>query len=229
MRFSLRLACLFVTAACLLRALGASAQDQATSDAASPRPATQNTEQTIIAGGNVYKVETKTIQPTEFTIFADFIDRLGTEDLQIKAATEQGGKLIGTRTNYSRLMNIREDEEQDMWNIILDAFYRVGENDRQFELAVHEAQDASFESDPNRSHELETRKAALSQERPKIYQEAIVKLNQVLGAEAFNKLNAYVFRLLGKPGPIRFVTYVGPAGQNNPDGPDASRVQAVHP
>lgn len=123
MRFSLRLACLFVTAACLLRALGASAQDQATPTALAPQPSAQNAEQTIIAGGNVYKVETKTIQPTEFTIFADFIDDIGAEDLQFKRETEEGKDPVLGKINFSKVMGIREDEEQDMRYIFLDAFY----------------------------------------------------------------------------------------------------------
>lgn len=89
--------------------------------------------------------------------------------------------------------------------------------------------DARLQGNQSKSRQLESKLDVLGQEPPKIYQEAITKVKDTLGDQAFAKISEYVYHRDGRPRPTRIITYVGPAEQNNPDGPDARRVQAVHP
>lgn len=216
---------LLLAAGCITHALAvtALAQDQ-TSTAAPERQIVQPVPRIVVAAdGKRYRIEVRTLQITEFMRFAEFTDKIEWEDLQFKAETEQGKNPVMPKANYSQLMHIREDEEQDMRNIFLSAFYQVRENDRQ---------SGEFAQELHRhySAELEAKMNALDLQRPTIYEEAIAKLKRQLGEETFKKVDEYVIRLEGK---TRTETIVGPADPVNPNQPGSSPVAgktpAMHP
>jgi hypothetical protein len=223
MKYSLRPVRLFVMAACVSQALvfNVFAQDQATPPATGQPHATPRI--VVGADGKRYRIETRTQPITEFMRFAEFTDKIGWEDLQFKAETEQGKNPVMPKANYSQLMRIREDEEQDMRNIFLGAFYQVRENDKQSGEYVQELR-------RKYSAELEAKMNELDMRRPKIYEEAIAKLKQQLGEETFKKIDAYVIQLEGK---TRTETVVGPANASSSSqpgsNPDNGKAPQVHP
>ena len=231
MNSPLRTTCLFVMASFAFQVLVVSlcAQTQATTTVAPPQNPAQRIPQTVISNGNKYRIEIQTLEKTESEVFSEFIKDIGSEDLQFKAETEQGKDPVIGRRNYSKLMGIREDEEQDMRNIFLRAFYQMKEHDAQCQNLMREL-NHSYKADLKVKTDLKAQIDAMDKERPSIYEEAIVKVKQVLGAETFNKVDLYVSQLEGKTDTVRKVTYVGPAGQpQQKDKSDINTNTVVHP
>ena len=205
---------LLLAAACAAHALAitALAQDQTTA-AATERQIAQPAPRIVVAAdGKRYRIEVRTHPITELMRFAEFIDDIGWEDLQFKAETEQGKNPIIGRRNYSQLMHIREDEEQDMRNIFLGAFYQGREYDKQ-------SNEDADELHRHHSAEAEARLNERDRQRPKIYEEAIAQVKRQLGEETFKKVDEYVIRLEGK---TRTETIVGPADPPSPNQPGNS-------
>jgi hypothetical protein len=136
--------------------------------------------------------------------YIDLIDAIGWEEIQFQSETQQGKDHAVPRRDYSRQMGISQAQEQVMRAILLDAFNQIRENDRKWSAyndAVHQNWGATSSAELTaESHESDKR-------RLKIYEEAVTKLRQALGEEAFNTMDAWVdqnertFRTPGKPKP----------------------------
>ncbi|MGA2889362.1 MAG: hypothetical protein ABSE51_15040 [Terracidiphilus sp.] len=121
-----------------------------------------------------------------------FALQIGNEDSTTQAKMKEDPEIIYTRYDYSKLFGISEDEEQAMHTIILDTYYRLQENQKQY-LAAHLAVLSSPRNDPERDAKL-AKRAELEQEKHKILEDARAKLMQVLGDEDFKKLDEYEFK-----------------------------------
>ena len=126
------------------------------------------------ASDSAYPDEVQPSWPDRLWAYRDFIDQIGSEDGTRKRAIEEGKELLTPIFDYSRYWNMRKDEEQTMRAILIDAYIRVKENDRQ-------AMEANNEAHRNNSAEAAARRDALVQSRPKIYLEAVAKLRHELG------------------------------------------------
>jgi len=99
----------------------------------------------------------------------------------------QEGRTPRSRASF-KFLGIREDEEQAMRALLVNAKHQIEENDRQ-------CTEARLELDQNHSEELKAKVEALKRHRPEIVDETVVKLRQELGVEDFKKLDAWVYRI----------------------------------
>jgi len=96
--------------------------------------------------------------------------------------------------HWTKILGIREDEEQAMRTITTDAWRRIKEiNDRDYASVMERRQDTSTE---NIEKFLALNKE-LARQRKQILDETIAKLRQELGEEDFKKLDAWVYRIYG--------------------------------
>ena len=124
--------------------------------------------------------------------FNSFFYGVGTEDDRIQQEIQEGKENIAARTNYSKQMDIREDEEKVLHTIALDAYHRLTENSEQLSEARHKfwRENGYGRPDPP---EIQ----AINQNFGKIIDETLAKLRQQLGEETFTKVDYGIFDLEG--------------------------------
>lgn len=82
---------------------------------------------------------------------------------------------------------------------MVDAFHKVTELDREFQILNDEVRQHS-------SAELVAKRDALDAQRPKIYEDAISELRSALGEDAFNRLNRLLYQMAEGAGTIKVVS-----------------------
>jgi hypothetical protein len=190
MTFRSRIKCLLLATACAYQALAINpiANCQA-STAVSPSENIQSMQQAPSSDDGLTK-QGQPSWPGRFRAYTLFIEIIGRQDIQGQNSSQQDKGSVPKKANYAEIIGIREDEEQAMRTILMDAFYRVRENDRQFSALNEEAHRAN-------DVELGAKRDALGKLRSKIYDDAISKLRQELGEESFTKVDAYLYMLVG--------------------------------
>jgi hypothetical protein len=153
--------------------------------------------------------------------FYEFIDRVGREDERIQFRIQSGDDPIPQRTDYGRLISIREDEEHAMHWILLDAYHRLDENQKTYKERLEEANgdpvgsckelaDADAKEDAIRTEE--------GKRKEFILEDAVFKVYRELGEEDFKKVDEFAYKTMGPgrqfPGSITFhhapYKYAGP-------------------
>jgi hypothetical protein len=134
--------------------------------------------------------------------FYNLIEFVGKEDEGIHKDMREGKDSVRERTNYRQVMRIREDEEQAVHTILVDAYYRLKENQKEH---AGQAQEIYQDHLPVDTCE-EFRKLEILQDENRfdegkkggaILDEAIFHVYQELGEEDFKKVDRYAYELWG--------------------------------
>jgi hypothetical protein len=147
-------------------------------------------------------------------VYEFLIDSIGNDEAHVQQEIREGKEPTHIRLDLVKIIGFREDEQQATRTILLDAFLRLQELNKQFMAAGRELHQ-------NPGPESKAKWDAMAQQGPKIMQETIDKLRQELGKEAFQKLDAYANRQFGGvikgPTPPRHSTQEPQQPQDTPN------------
>lgn len=124
------------------------------------------------------------LRPYRDTYFDFFITQLGDEDVTAKGDTADEKK-PRTKTNYSRLFGISEDEEAAMRRILVEAFYRLKANDEEY------LQRSSAYSTSRNASDYSLR--MVNERRSQIYIETLDQLKRGLTSNGFKRVDSEAF------------------------------------
>jgi CRISPR/Cas system-associated endonuclease/helicase Cas3 len=137
--------------------------------------------------------------PGQLDEYQAFLPQFAQEDAEfqhnIKEGKEQEKEFFWR--SYISNMRLREDEVQEMRTIILDAWDRQKELQRQFDITY-----GKIGHPINHNVDSETKsnaRRALHIEKLKIDADVIAKLKQAFGKEDFKKLDEYLYQRSHKP------------------------------
>jgi hypothetical protein len=162
-------------------------------------------------------------RPSHLDTFAAFVREIGMDDLSARREAITGNKQphVDWKSQNRTFIGLSDDNWQSAYAILLDASQQVSNwgDDMQDALGW---KDGRFQPDRSQpATERAVRFDALTQRGDRIVEDALTKLRQQLGDEAFNKLDAFVYQREGgqriinrgpiKRGPIETAKAVSPA------------------
>ena len=181
---------LFVLAACICQVLAVThlAQGQSASDPVQKETGTYAAQQSQTTSANPTGNE-KPQKVGREGAYGNFLYLEGLGEMYRQARSLAGQDVLD-REDYSKGLDLREDENNDVWRIILDAYQKIVANDKK--LATVPPQ-----TDDNPSPDVDTRirKVTLDwhQTQVAIIKAAIAQFQQSLGEDHFKIFDAYVY------------------------------------
>ena len=152
-----------------------------------PQQNPQPAHETVPSGAGAH--DGKTPPVANRRAYDSFFGEVGREDDRIQRETQERKEQIAGRTNYSKGMQIRQDEEQILHSIAINAYHRLAENDRQFQEAYDEFHRA-HKPWPVGSYPPELE--AVLQNAARIVDETVAELNAELGEKSFERVDAWI-------------------------------------
>ena len=195
MATSLRSFRLLVTAACVFLALPLSRLACGQADAAVITQG-QDTGPVRPPAGSSDGAGEWVPRPYELHAYEQFFSFIAMEEDGAEVALREGREPY--RMSLKKYLFIREDEEQVVRAISVDADHKIKASDAEFRRLNDEIGNGQ-----NHSPELIAAREAAGQAPARILKEAVVKLRQSITPESFEKVESYVFRCAMLPLPSR--------------------------
>jgi hypothetical protein len=130
----------------------------------------------------------------DLAVYENFMMYVGSEDDRIQKEIQGRAAHVDGRTNFSEAIGINKQEEQDILVILLDAYHRREEIQKQRIAVMHEGDIAAARSDQLGVLTAQAKEAALIKARASIYTDMWTELKSHLADATLRKLDTYVNR-----------------------------------
>jgi hypothetical protein len=137
----------------------------------------------------------------DLVLYESFMEYVGAEDDRIQKQIRQEAARIEIRTNYSDAIGINKDEERVILAILIDAYHRREEIQKQKNLAMREGGIALVRQDQQGVLSAQVREAELIKARGRIYIDMWAELKKQVADGSLRKLDAYINREFTESGP----------------------------
>lgn len=124
--------------------------------------------------------------------YREFIWLHGGKDSTVQRAIEEGKQPSVDRTNFSTFLHTREDDEEAIHSILLDAFRHIKANRDKLSADLSEVYSTGYGKEQD--DKVSTLNKASIQNEKTIIDEAMSRFERELTAEDFKKLDTYIYR-----------------------------------
>ena len=130
----------------------------------------------------------------DLVLYENLMDYVGAEDDRIEHEIDGEAARIENRTDYSAAIGISKDDEQALLSILINAYHRREEIQKQKNKAAHDGAVAAQRDDRPAALAAQTREAQLIRAQGRVDIDLWTTLKDQLSDASLRKIDAYVNR-----------------------------------